>query len=243
MPNHDPAIEDTLKTNISVLTCYDHDGKARFPLYVSDNYYNRRADLLYWPRHIAFITKFERFLYNITRIRVKKWFSRTGFGHLMSEDSLDRHHLFCNRTNISKSIYTLPPPETTIRFRNVRFQQRLPFLIYADCEALCTPQEVKRRESQFYSHHFPCSIGYKLVTDVPLLADKPYQSHRGPDVVDWFRRQMLDLQGRCIDYLFDFQRLGMSLNAARNFARAFECYICHRPFSNDKVRDNDHVTG
>ena len=56
---------------------------------------------------------------------------------------------------------------------NVLFQQREPFLIYADCMAICTPQEVKRGYSKFYSHHFRCSIGSKLVTDVPLLANEP----------------------------------------------------------------------
>ena len=46
-PNQVPALEDTLKTNISVFSFYDDEGKARFPLYVSDKHYNRRADLLY----------------------------------------------------------------------------------------------------------------------------------------------------------------------------------------------------
>ena len=130
----------------------------------------------------------------------------------MSEDALDRHNRFCNRPNFSNTIFTLPPPGTTIKFMNVRFQQRVPFVIYADCEALCTPHDEKRGKSQFYSHHVPCSIGFKLVTDVPVLSDEPYQSHTGPDVVDWFMRQMLDLQGWCMDYLFDYQRLVMTLN-------------------------------
>ena len=56
-------------------------------------------------------------------------------------------------------------------------------------------------------------------------------------------RQMVDLQARCMDSLFDYQRLDMTLNDERNFARAFECYSCHRPFNKDKVRDLDHLTG
>ena len=115
------------------------------------------------------------------------------FRHFKSEDALDRHHLFWNRPNFSNTICMLHPPGTTIKLMNVRFQQRVPFVIYADCEALCTPHDEKRGESQFYSHHVPCSIGYKLVTDVPVLADEPYQWHTCPDVVDWFMRQMLDL--------------------------------------------------
>ena len=106
-------------------------------------------------------------------MKAKKWFCRKCFGHFMSEEKLDRHHLFCNRRNFSNTIYTLPPPGTTIKFLNVRIQQRMPLVIYADCEALCTPHDEKRGESQFSWHHVPCAIGYKLVTDVSVLADKP----------------------------------------------------------------------
>ena len=88
----------------------------------------------------------------------------------------------------------------------------MPFVIYADCEALATPHDEKRGESKFYSQQVPCSIGDKLVMDVPVLADEPYQSHTDAYLVDWFRRQMLNLQARCMDYLFDYQRLVMTLN-------------------------------
>ena len=45
------------------------------------------------------------------------------------------------------------------------------FVIYADWEAFCTPHDEMRGKSQFYSHQMPCSIGYKLETDVPVLND------------------------------------------------------------------------
>ena len=48
--------------------------------------------------------------------------------------------------------------------------------------------------------------------NVPVLTDEPYQSHTDAYLVDWFRRQMLNLQARCMDYLFDYQRLVMTLN-------------------------------
>ena len=105
------------------------------------------------------------------------------FWHFIGQGALDRHKLFCNSPNFSNTIYTPPPPGTPIKFRNVLFEKRMPFLIYADCEALFTPHEEKRGESKFYSHDVPYSIGYKLETDVPVLADEPYQSHPG---ADWF---------------------------------------------------------
>ena len=119
----------------------------------------------------------------------------------------------------------------------------MPFVIYADCEALCTPHEETRGESQFCSHHLPCSVGDKLVTDVPVLTDEPSQSHTGRKVVEWFMSQMLDMEGRCMDYFIEYQRLVMMLNDKRNFAWAFQCYICHSRFNNDKGRAQDHLIG
>ena len=135
-PNEAPALELTLKTNISDFSFYDVEGKARFPWFVSDKHNIRSVDLLYWEGHFALLTNFERFLYDLTRMRVKKWFCRKCFWYFISEDALDHQHLFCNRPNLSNTIYTLLPPGTTMKFMNLRFQQRMPFLIYADCEAL-----------------------------------------------------------------------------------------------------------
>ena len=39
-----------------------------------------------------------------------------------------------------------------------------------------------------------------MVTDAAVLADEPYYSHTWPDVFDWIMRQMVDLEGRCMDY-------------------------------------------
>ena len=119
----------------------------------------------------------------------------------------------------------------------------MPFVIYPDCEALCTPHDEKRAESQFDSHPVPCAIVFHLVTDVQLLADEPYQSETGPDVVHWYMLQMLDLQGRCMENLIDYQGVVTTLKDVRNFVRAFECYICPRQFNTDKVRDHDHLMG
>ena len=42
-------------------------------------------------------------------------------------------------------------------------------------------------------------------------------------MVDWVMGQMVDLQVRFMDCLFDYLRIGMTLNDDRNFARPFAC--------------------
>ena len=242
-PNQVPELEDRLHLNISIFSFFDDVGKARFPMYVSRKNFEKSVDLLYWNGHYALITSFERFLADITKSKVQKVFCRHCFGHFKGAEALQRHQLFCNRPNFSSTIYTLPPPDTSIEFRNVRYQQRVPFVVYADCEAICAPNKEKHRRSLFYSHHLPCSIGYKLVTEVPQLVDEAYHSYTGPDVVKWFMGQMRELETRCMTYLFDNKRLRMTEGNWQAYNHAQVCYICFKPFNGDKVRDHDHLTG
>ena len=79
-PKQVKALEDTLKTNISVFSYSNDEGKAVFTLYVSEKHYNRNVDLLYWQWHFAFITNFERFIYDITRIKSKTGSAESAWG-------------------------------------------------------------------------------------------------------------------------------------------------------------------
>ena len=99
----------------------------------------------------------------------------------------------------------------------------MPFLPYADWDAPLTPYDENRDESPVYSPLVPCSIGSKQVTDGPIPGDEPYQSHTGEDDVNWFMREMLVLDVRCMDYLFVYHQMVRILNDARNFSWALEC--------------------
>ena len=81
------------------------------------------------------------------------------------------------------------------------------------------------------------------MTDFSVLDDEPYQRPSGTGVGVWFMRQMRDLEGRSMDYLFDIQRLQMTLHDANQFALAFEWYIYHGQFNKDNVWDNDNLNG
>ena len=213
-------------------------------MYVSRKEFPNSVDLLYWNSHYALISSFDRFVADITKSKVRKFICRRCFGHFVSEHAFQTHQLFCSRPNIVRSVYTLPPPDTKVQFKNIRYQQRVPFVIYADSECLCTPFDKTIKKTHQYSQHVACSMGYKLVSDVPELAQEPYQSHTGPDVIDWFMTQMRDLERRCIELLFDPQRLILTVADIRAFNAATHCYICSRPCKvGDKVHDHDHLTG
>ena len=60
------------------------------------------------------------------------------------------------------------------------------------------------------------------MTDVPVLSEVPYESYTCMDMLDWFMRQLMHMDGRGIDYLFVIRRFHMSLNDERQYSLAFE---------------------
>ena len=244
-PSAVPGLEEQLGLQINIFSFFDDEGKGRYPLYVSKkSHLSPAIDLLYWDGHYALITDFEKLLYDITKMKVRKYICRQCFGHFVSQDRLTKHQLFCSRADFNPSIFTLPPPGTILKYKNIRYQQRVPFVVYADSESICLPHDVHKKESHFYAHHVVCAIGYKLVSEIPEFSNEPYQSHTGPDVMDWFMAQLRDLEARCMALLFDNQRLVMTMADQRAFNAAWFCYICNRALTpGDKVRDHDHITG
>ena len=130
-PGDIPAIEEQINLNISVFSFFDDQGKGRFPLYASKKRHPISIDLLYWDEHYALITSFDRFVFDLTKFHGKKHICRNCFGHFWTEETLANHQLFCSRPDFTTQLYTLPPPGTQLKYTNVRFQHRMPFVVYA----------------------------------------------------------------------------------------------------------------
>ena len=60
-------IEEKLHININLFGFYDDIGKARFPMYISKQNFERTVDLLYFNEHYAWIKDFSRFISDLTK--------------------------------------------------------------------------------------------------------------------------------------------------------------------------------
>ena len=69
--------------------------------------------------------------------------------------------------------------------------------------------------------------------------------YTGPDCVEWFLRELRELEEYLLTILWDDQRLLMHTADKYYFKKATHCHICKKEFKseNDKVRDHDHITG
>ena len=187
-------IEAKLGIPFNVFSFFDDEGKGRYPLYLSRFSPEDAIDLLYWDEHYAWIKSFSRFMADATAHRGRLWYCKRCLGHFSAERILNEHLEYCCGEEGCKVVYKMPEVGTIIEFKNVRAQQRIPFIIYADFECLTgEPQQQQQQDDEQQEkaqrnvahdhgdycrqpkrrmlanqHHVPISVGLKLVSDVGL---------------------------------------------------------------------------
>jgi hypothetical protein len=254
------VVERTVRIPFNVYSFFDDEGRGRYPVYLSKEDSDATIDLLFWNGHYAWIKNFSRFLGDITKNEHQRFYCKRCLGHFCTPEALANHQLFCVSIDECQQVYTMPPEGAKLRFINTRYQQRFPFIIYADFESLTVPcklptQSAMRKADMpihSYQSHKPISVGMQLVSSAPGVLDTmQYETYTGDDVAEWFLRRILEYRASCFEYLFDEKRLVMTDADRRDFDDASECYICANPFKSGKqiaivdrkVRDHDHVTG
>lgn len=260
---HLEAVEKLIEIPFNVYTFFDDEGKGRKPVYQSKLAPDRALDLLFWDGHFAWIKHFSRFLGDTNKNEHSRFYCKRCFGHFSEQRLLENHHQFCKSVDDYKQIFTMPEKGTKLSFYNVRYQQMLPFVVYADFESLTVPCEATKSAKKTqgipihtYQTHKPISVGLKLISLANGALDTiPYDTYTGVDAADWFLRRLLTYRNMCFEYLFNEERLVMTSADWEDFNKAKECYVCRKPFPVDdgtkatkkkalcKVRDHDHITG
>ena len=230
-PHAVPALEDTLQIRINILSFYDEEGRARYPLYISKKKFDKEVDLLYWEGHYAWIRNFNGFLRDINKCQHSLFFCKQCFGHCWTKEALEKHKLYCNRPDWCNQIFILPEPGEKIFFRNTSNEQICPFVIYADCEALCRKTTIRAEASSLYEEQVACSVAYKLVSHVPDSKDNPLVLYTGEDCMERFMKHLIDIEQHCVDYFYHPPtRLSSDLAVREEneklFKTSIRCSIC-----------------
>ena len=162
-PQKMPTIEDQLQISINIYSFVGEDGTDLYGFYVSKKKFSIHIDLLYWENHYAWIKNFSRFACGSTKHNGQMHYCKQCLSHFQTEDYLKRHLLHCEREEFSQESIHLPAPGTNLKFNHIRFQQKQPIVIYADCESIleASNKETKRNSNistKFYQHHIPCSV-------------------------------------------------------------------------------------
>ena len=144
------------KINVNVF-CYEN--KVVYPVYLSDQTFDDCLDLLLisnnFTSHYVYIKNFNKFMFNKTKHKGKKYFCKSCLQCFSSEKVLIEHRCDCNgKQNVKLE-------EGFISFKNYSRQIPVPFKIYADFEYILKSFDV-RIDNKCFSYTKKISRPYSL---------------------------------------------------------------------------------
>ena len=172
-------------------------------------------------------------LYNQSRHRECKYFCERCLCGYSKEEFLIKHKEDCQ--GIGKTAVRLEMPEdgkNIIKFKNYNKQQKLPYIIYADFEAITKNVEGAERDTnksstQNIQLHEACSYCY-IVVRSDVTTKKPVK-YRGPNAAEHMLKSFMKEQDRLLQKLADPKEIRMTEEYKINFKNAENCHICEKP--------------
>ena len=246
-------IEKQNEVNINV---FGYEDKQPYPIYVSKEKYEDHMELLLITKnekkHYVLIKDFNKFMFNQTKHKNKKHFCMHCLQCFSSDRVLNEHEDNCIQVNGTQAVKMPDKDNNILKFNNFNKQQAVPFVIYADFEAIiekisgCKPNNDKSY-TESYQKHTDCGYGYKVVCCYDDKYTKPVQIYRGEKAVYKFMEAMLEEVKYCKKTMRKcFNKpLKMTKDDLDVFEKATECHICNKQYTREdiRVRDHCHITG
>ena len=246
-------IEKMNSININVF-CYEEH--QFFLIYISKEKFKDHMELLLITegrkKHYVLIKDFNKLLYNQTKHESRKHFCMYCLQCFSSERVLNKHLENCIQLNGTQAVKMPTKDNSVLKFNNYHKQQPVPFVIYADFEALL--QKVERGQpdsdksyTEEFQRHIDCGNAYKVVCCYDDKYSKEICIYRGENAVYKFLEQMLEEVNYCKDIVKrEFNKpLKMTDDDELSFKLEDKCHICGNKYTDKdvRVRDHCHITG
>ena len=243
-------IEKNNNININI---FGYEEKQPYPIYISKERYEDHMELLLITKdenkHYVLIKDFNKFMFAQTKHEHRKHFCMHCLQCFSSERVLNDHKDNCIQVNGTQAVKMPTKDNNTLKFNNFHKQQPVPFVIYADFEAItekiqgCQPNNDKSY-TEAYQKHTDCGYGYKVVCCYDDKYTKPIQTYRGEHAVNGFMEKMLEQVEKIMKKEFN-KPLKMTAKDEEKFQKAKECHICDKRYTGKdiRVRDHCHITG
>ena len=171
-----------------------------------------------------------------------------------SHKSLEKHWEYCRNHEAVK--INMPEKGTILRFKHHERSEQVPFIIYADTEALikemqnCDPNP-QNSYTKKYQKHEPISFFYYIKSFDDNVYESKLRKYTGEDAmekfVEWIEEDVKDIANiPDVEMIFGSDEL-------KQFNDATKCWICNEEFDdtadekgyrkNEKVKDHCHYTG
>ena len=250
---HYNKIEKQNSININV---FGYENKQPYPIYVSKEKYEDHMELLLVTekenKHYVLINDFNRFMYNQTKHEHRKHFCMHCLQCFSSDRVLSNHKDICIQVNGTQAIKMPNKDNNILKFNNFHKQQPVPFVIYADFEAITEKihgcqQDGNKSYTEAYQRHTDCGYGYKVVCCYDDKYTKPIQLYRGEKAVYKFMENILEEVKYCKRVMKKYfnKPLRMTEENEQEFKKATTCHICDKKYTEKdiRVRDHCHITG
>ena len=250
---HYNKIEKQNSININV---FGYENKQPYPIYVSKEKYEDHMELLLVTEnenmHYVLIKDFNKFMYNQTKHEHRKHFCMHCLQCFTSDRVLNKHRENCIEINGTQAIKMPDKDNNILIFNNFHKQQPVPFVIYADFEAITEKihgcqQNGNKSYTEAYQKHTDCGYGYKVVCCYDDEYTKPIQLYRGENSVYKFMENLLKEIKWCKKATKQYfnKPLKMTKDDEKEFKKAETCHICDKKYNEEdiRVRDHCHITG
>ena len=233
-----------------------------YPLHVSEYIYNRKHNIILLlierdgVKHYCLVKNPSRLLSK--QVSAHKEGTHICFRCLnpfWSHKSLEKHQEYCRNHEAVK--INMPEKGTILRFKHHERSEKLPFIIYADTEALikemqnCDPNP-QNSYTKKYQKHEPISFSYYIKSFDDNVYKSKLRKYTGEDAmekfVEWIEDDVKDIAN-----IQDVEMMKLSPNELKQFDEATKCWICNEEFDdtvdekgykkNEKVKDHCHYTG
>ena len=196
------------KQNSIRINVFGYEDGQPFPIHISKETFKDQMNLLLITKdekkHYVLIKDFNAFMYSQSKYKERKHFCMYCLQCFSSERVLVKHVNNCLTINGAQAINMPKQGENILKFNNFHKQLPVPFVIYADFEAItkkvqgCEQSEEmknennKRSYTEAYQTHKDCGYGYKVVG----CYDDKYSSdiciYRGENAVYKFTEKVLE---------------------------------------------------
>ena len=251
------------KWNSIRINVFGYEDGQPFPIHISKETFEDQMNVLLVTKdekkHYVLIKDFNLFMYNQSKHKERKHFCMYCLQCFSSERILANHVNNCLTINGAQAIDMPKQGENILKFNNFHKQLPVPFVIYADFEAImkkvqgCEQSEEMKKDkdrrsyTEAYQTHEDCGYGYKVVCCYDDKYSKYTRIYRGENAVYKFMEKMLEEVEYCkavIKKHFN-KPLVMTKVDEQHFKTMDGCHICGEKYTDKdvRVRDHCHITG
>ena len=253
----------TEKQNSIRINVFGYENGQPFPIHISKETFEDQMNLLLITKdekkHYILIKDFNAFMYNQSKHKERKHLCMYCLQCFSSERILANHVNNCLTINGAQAINMPKQGENILKFNNFHKQLPVPFVIYADFEAItkkvqgCKQSKEmekdkdRRSYTEVYQTHEDCGYGYKVICCYDDKYSKYSCIYRGENAVYKFMEKMLEEVKYCkvvIKKHFN-KPLVMTEVDEQHFKTMDGCHICAEKYTDKdvRVRDHYHITG